>query len=50
MVNASELALCCRSSCFFTTYVKIESVLHRRVLYRRDNFFYYIIFFVFYTQ
>jgi hypothetical protein len=50
-VNAPGLALCCRSSCFYTTDVKVEIVLHRRVLCRRDNFlFYYIIFFVFYTQ
>jgi hypothetical protein len=49
-VNARGLVVCCRSSCFFTTDVKIEIVLHMRVLSQRDNFFYYRIFFVFYTQ
>jgi hypothetical protein len=50
MENAPGLALCCRSSCFFTTDVEIEIILHKRVLSRRDNFFYYRIFFMFYTQ
>jgi hypothetical protein len=50
-VNAPGLALCCRSSYFFTTDVKVEIVLHRRVLCLRGNFFlYYIILSVLYTQ
>ena len=50
-VNAMGLALCCGSSYFFTTDLKVEIVLHGRVLHRRDNFFfYYIILFMVYMQ
>jgi hypothetical protein len=43
--------LCCRNSYFFTTYVKVKVILHRRILRWRNNFFfYYRLFFMFYTQ
>jgi hypothetical protein len=50
-VNASGLALCCKECWFFTIDVKVEIVLHRRILYPRGNLsVYYIVPFVFYTQ
>jgi hypothetical protein len=42
-VNASGLALCCRRFWprFRSTYVKINIVVHRRLFWQRDNFFFF---------